>query len=223
MHLVSHGALWFHGRSGWHENDLAGGVRGHGVRGRLRYRAPVSHKETGEGTLSLTVNRSQHWTITFTSLTNLSALRPALQPWPELDQETWLWINIELLTLRWWQGLTNELMLYLDLCPDIQISLLNCLNLDKMLVNKAVFLFIQAHYVIFFCLMSQKIMRCFCEGVLKQKNTITQDPATEKSLYFCSSYLRSSFSGHFIKYRLWCKTVQQSLTDWDHVCKYGWL
>lgn len=22
---VSQGALWFHGRSGWHENDLAGG------------------------------------------------------------------------------------------------------------------------------------------------------------------------------------------------------
>lgn len=48
---VSQGALQFHGRSGWHENDLAGGegVRGHKVRARLRYRSPVSHKETGEG------------------------------------------------------------------------------------------------------------------------------------------------------------------------------
>lgn len=53
------------------------GVVGQGVRARLRYRALVSHKETGEGVVSLTVSRSQHSSITFTSLTDLSALRSA--------------------------------------------------------------------------------------------------------------------------------------------------
>lgn len=33
----------FIGRSGWHENDLAGGVRGHRVRARLRYRGVLFH------------------------------------------------------------------------------------------------------------------------------------------------------------------------------------
>lgn len=45
---LSHGALWFHGRSGWHENDLAGRVRGHGVRATLRCGGPVTHEETGQ-------------------------------------------------------------------------------------------------------------------------------------------------------------------------------
>lgn len=48
---VSQGALRFHSRSGWHENDLAGEgrVRGRKVSTRLRCRCLVSPEETGEG------------------------------------------------------------------------------------------------------------------------------------------------------------------------------
>lgn len=57
---VSQGVLWFHGRLRWHENDLAGMVTGQGSGLGSGMGAPVSHKETGEGVLSLTVIRSQH-------------------------------------------------------------------------------------------------------------------------------------------------------------------
>lgn len=50
-HILPPEGLQFHGRLRWHENDLPAGVTGQGVRARLRYRALVSHEETGEGGL----------------------------------------------------------------------------------------------------------------------------------------------------------------------------
>ncbi len=100
MPPLSHGALWFHGRSGWHENDLAGEVKGCRVRAWLRYRAPVTHKETGERSChSLSTDHSTEpqpsplWQISQHHSLHLQG--------PESGQVTQIWINIRLLTLRW--------------------------------------------------------------------------------------------------------------------------
>lgn len=125
MPPFSSGALWFHGRSGWHENDLAGGgVRGHRAGARLRYGGPVTHEQTGERSChSLSTDHSTEpqpsplWQISQHCSLHLQG--------PESDQEIWIWINIELLTLRRWQRLKSNFMFY----PNVLVGLISATEL----------------------------------------------------------------------------------------------